>query len=101
MHKIKLKVKRSSPDQLINNLKQLNFSFSSCTIEEDIVKIIFHSQYQIERLLNITKLEKYKIVTFIEKFDENYKISFVFSFKEEYVELISKELNNYFVTVRK
>lgn len=98
MHKIKLKTKRSYPDQLIYNLKNLNFIYSNCFVENEIVQIIFHSQYQIERFLNITNLDKYSIGVFVEKFDENHKISFIFSFEEKLNQLINSKLESYLLS---
>ena len=95
MHKIKLKLKEVSTNELLNNLKLVNFNFGFLSQDNDNIKITFYSQYQIERFLNITKLEKYKIETFIEKFGENHKVCFDFYFNKFSLGDVNEKLFNH------
>jgi hypothetical protein len=95
MHKIKLKLKQVNTNDLLENLKLINLHFGFLSQENDNVKITFYSQYQIERLLNITKLEKYNIETFIENFGENHKICFYFYFNKIHIDAVNEKLLNH------
>ena len=100
MHKISLKLKESKTEPLIYNLKNLNFIFGLVVQEQTNINITFYSQYQIERLLNITDLKKYSLQTFVENFpsenESHYKIGFIFSFSLDEVELINNKLECWF-----
>lgn len=95
MHKIKLKTKINVCKSLLLNLHKLNFIFGLVSQKDNLIKIIFYSQYQLERFLNITELENYKIKTFVEKFENHHKIVFSLFFNEKLVENINKKLINY------
>lgn len=99
MHKIKLKIRDNNTQEITDNFKDLNFHFGSITEDGKNIKIIFYSQYQLERFLNITNLQKYHIETFIENFnteDENrYKIGFFFFFSKEHLNFVNERLKNY------
>jgi len=97
--KIKLKPKVIVTEELVNNLKNLNFIFTGFVQKQDDIFLIFYSQHQIERLLNITELQNYKINTFIEKHNINEeiynKICFNFSFNKNELNFINDKLINY------
>lgn len=97
--KIKLKPKVIVTEGFINNLKNLNFNFTNVNQKDEDVIVTFYSQYQIERLLNITELQNYKINTFIEKHNLNeeiyHKICFLFSFNKNELNFINDKLINY------
>lgn len=95
MHKIKLKLKQANLENIINNLKELNFNFGGVFEDDGNVKILFYSQYQIERFLNITNLEKYRIETSVEKFGECHKVAFEFCFDKFNLKIIEEKLSNY------
>lgn len=99
MHKIKLKLKKNQIEPLVFNLKRLNFNFEKITEDGIKINIIFYSQYQIERLLNITNLKKYDIKTFVENFptekENHYKIAFLFSFCVSEIEFICNKLDSH------
>lgn len=97
--KIKLKPKVDVTQKLKENLKNLNFSFGGMFQKENSIDIVFYSQYQIERLLNISKLKNYKISTFVENHEieeENiHKICFIFIVNKNDLDYINIKLDNY------
>lgn len=98
-HKIKLKIKENRNESIIRNLHILNFHFERVLEKENNISITFYSQYQIERFLNITNLEKYNIQTFVENFpkeeENHYKVCFIFSFHANDIDFINNKLENY------
>ena len=97
--KIKLKPKIDVTQNLRENFKNLNFSFGGIFQKENDVDIVFYSQYQIERLLNISKLKNYKISTFVENHqveEENvHKICFLFTVNKDDLDYLNIKLDDY------
>lgn len=94
-----MKIKKPNKDLIIlsNLLQKYNFIFGKCFIKNDNVIIKFYSQYQIERLLDLSSLKEFGLNFKIEKFDISsrnlHKIVFYFSFNKEYLKKIIKKLS--------